>query len=57
MYKRQDAGELLIDPARASFARHLIGRGHRPAPQIVPATLGNDAGIVGAATLAREAHA
>lgn len=52
-----DAGDLLIDPARASFARHLIGRGHRPAPQIVPATLGNDAGIVGAATLAREAHA
>lgn len=48
------AGDLLLEPARASFARHLVGRGHRPTPEIVPARLGNDAGAVGAATLARE---
>lgn len=52
-----DAGDLLIGPTRTAFARHLIGRGHRPSPELVPATLGNDAGIVGAATLAREANA
>jgi glucokinase len=50
-----DAGDLLVEPTRRSFARHLIGRGNRPSPEIVRATLGNDAGIVGAATLAREA--
>lgn len=49
-----DAGDLLVDPAREAFAAHLIGRGHRPSPTIVVATLGNDAGLVGAATLARE---
>lgn len=49
-----DAGALLIDPTREAFAAHLIGRGHRPSPTIVAATLGNDAGLVGAATLARE---
>ncbi|WEV78940.1 ROK family protein [Janibacter cremeus] len=49
-----DAGDLLLDPTREAFAAHLIGRGHRPSPTIVVATLGNDAGLVGAATLARE---
>lgn len=48
------AGELLLAPVRTAFARHLIGRGHRPSPQIVPAALGNDAGVVGAAAVARE---
>lgn len=48
------AGDLLLEPARASFARHLIGRGYRPAPEIVLAALGNDAGVVGAAAIARE---
>ena len=52
-----DAGELLVGPTRTAFAAHLIGRGHRPSPDLVQATLGNDAGIVGAATLAREAQA
>ena len=52
-----DAGDLLIGPTRTAFAKHLIGRGHRPSPEIVPATLGNDAGIVGAATIAREGRA
>lgn len=52
-----DAGELLIDPARAALESHLIGRGHRPSPSVVLATLGNDAGLVGVATLAREERA
>jgi glucokinase len=46
------AGDLLLDPARAAFGRHLTGRGHRPVPPLVPALLGNDAGVVGAADLA-----
>lgn len=49
-----DTGALLIDPTREAFAAHLIGRGHRPSPTVVAATLGNDAGLVGAAALARE---
>lgn len=49
-----DAGPLLLDPATEAFAAHLIGRGHRPSPRVVAAELGNDAGLVGAATLARE---
>ncbi len=48
-----DAGELLLGPARASFAANLSGRGHRPLADVRPATLGNAAGIVGAADLAR----
>ncbi|GAB3111196.1 ROK family glucokinase [Janibacter alkaliphilus] len=51
------AGELLLGPARQAFARHLIGRGHRPTPDLVLARLGNDAGVVGAAALAREHRA
>ncbi|HVF05056.1 MAG TPA: ROK family glucokinase [Frankiaceae bacterium] len=47
------AGELLLRPARESFARHLPGHDHRPVPEIRPATLGNAAGLVGAADLAR----
>lgn len=50
-----EAGDLLLGPARTAFARHLVGRGHRPVPEVVPARLGTDAGVVGAATLAREA--
>ena len=48
-----DAGELLLGPARASFRRTLTGRGFRPEPRIVPAALGPEAGLVGAADLAR----
>ncbi len=50
-----EAGELLLDPACASFERALTGRGHRPLAEIKVAQLGEDAGIVGAADLAREA--
>lgn len=46
-------GELLLRPARAAFAEHLTGRGYRPEARIVAAHLGNDAGLVGVADLAR----
>ena len=49
------AGDLLLGPARAAFARHLTGRGYRPEARIVAAELGNDAGLIGAADLARVA--
>ena len=52
-----DAGDLLLDPARAVFVTQLTGSGHRPVPEIVLAALGNDAGLVGAADLARVRHA
>ncbi len=47
------AGELLLAPAREAFRRQLTGRGYRPEAAIVPAALGNDAGLIGAADLAR----
>jgi glucokinase len=47
------AGELLLAPAADAFRRNLTGRGYRPEAEIRVATLGNDAGIVGAADLAR----
>ena len=40
-------------PARETFRRHLTGRGYRPEAEIVAARLGNEAGLVGAADLAR----
>ncbi|HET7278160.1 MAG TPA: ROK family glucokinase [Dermatophilaceae bacterium] len=48
------AGDLLLEPARESFGRQLTGRGYRPAAAIVAARLGNEAGMIGAADLARE---
>jgi glucokinase len=48
------AGQLLLDPARAAFERALTGRGYRPLAEIKVAQLGEDAGIVGAADLARQ---
>jgi len=48
-----EAGDLLLDPAREAFARQLTGRRFRPEARIVPAELGNTAGLVGAADLAR----
>ena len=47
------AGDLLLAPARAAFADYLTARGRRPEPQLVLATLGPDAGLIGAADLAR----
>ena len=47
-----EAGALLIDPALAAFRRNLTGRGHRPEARFALASLGNDAGMIGAADLA-----
>jgi glucokinase len=47
------AGELLLLPAREEFAQSLTGRGFRPTARISGAALGVDAGLVGAADLAR----
>jgi glucokinase len=48
-----EAGELLLRPARENYAAVLSGRGFRPLADIVPARLGPDAGMIGAADLAR----
>lgn len=48
------AGDLLLEPARAAFLDTVEGPEHRPRVPIVAATLGNDAGAVGAAALALE---
>lgn len=47
------AGELLLAPARCAFLDQLSARGHRPEATFALASMGNDAGIVGAADLAR----
>ncbi|WP_017598568.1 ROK family glucokinase [Nocardiopsis lucentensis] len=49
-----EAGELLLGPARTAFERNLTGRGYRPTARVVAAALGNEAGLIGAADLARE---
>jgi glucokinase len=49
------AGELLLGPARSAFERFVFARDHRTLPPIVPARLGPEAGIVGAALLALDA--
>ena len=49
-----DAGELLLAPARESFRQTLTGRGFRPEAADRRAALGPEAGLVGAADLARE---
>lgn len=48
-----DAGDILLTPTRESMHRLIPFTGKRPAPVIVHATLGNDAGLVGVADLAR----
>jgi glucokinase len=49
-----EAGDLLVGPARDAYRRQLTGRGFRPEARIVRAQLGNEAGLIGAADLARE---
>jgi glucokinase len=48
-----EAGEVVLEPTRAAFEQLLTGRGRRPTAQVALAELGNDAGVVGAADLAR----
>jgi glucokinase len=47
------AGEMLLRPAREEFAHSLTGRGFRPLATVALAALGPDAGLIGAADLAR----
>ena len=47
------AGDHLLEPARRAFAASLTARPHRPLARIVAAQRGNDAGMIGAADLAR----
>lgn len=48
-----DAGDLLLEPVRVHFRASLTGRNHRPELEIRQAELGNTAGMIGAADLAR----
>lgn len=48
-----EAGDLVLAPMAEAFAEHLPARSHRRVPDLLPATLGTDAGIIGAADLAR----
>jgi glucokinase len=49
-----DAGDLLLASARQTLADKLIGQQNRPAPLVRVAELTNNAGLVGAADLARQ---
>jgi glucokinase len=48
-----ELGPLLFGPLREAFGRHIEGVDYRPPVAIVPAQLGERAGAVGAAVLAR----
>lgn len=47
------AGDLVLEPARRALLRTLSAVAHRPRAELRIATLGNKAGLVGAADLAR----
>ncbi len=48
-----EAGEILAAPARKRYAEQAPATGQRPLAEVVIATLGPDAGIIGAGDLAR----
>lgn len=48
-----DAGEILLKPTRESLERNMPFAGKHPYPQVIAAQLGNEAGLVGVADLAR----
>lgn len=48
-----DAGEILLAPTRAAVERYMPFVGKHPTPSIIAAELGNEAGLVGVADLAR----
>jgi len=50
-----DSGRLLLDPVAKAFAKYLTGGVHRPRAEVVLASMGSAAGIVGAGDLARTA--
>ncbi len=47
------AGDRLLEPARTALARSLVGAPHRVVPPVLRARFGPEAGVVGAAILAR----
>jgi len=49
-----ESAPLFLDEARQHYAAVVTGAGHRPLARVRTAQLGADAGIVGAATLARD---
>ena len=49
-------GELFLGPIRKHFLGHIEGASYRPVPDIVSATLGERAGVIGAAILAMDQH-
>lgn len=48
-----EAGDLLLDSVRQSLRENIGGMGHNAVPEVRQATMGNDAGLIGAADLAR----
>ncbi|CAN2239747.1 ROK family glucokinase [Candidatus Planktophila dulcis] len=48
-----DAGEILLKPTREALERSMPFAGKHPYPEIIGAQLGNEAGLVGVADLAR----
>ncbi|HEY2793525.1 MAG TPA: ROK family protein, partial [Micromonosporaceae bacterium] len=48
-----EAGDLLLKPAREAYIERLAARNKLPYADVIPAELGNVAGVVGAADLAR----
>ena len=48
-----DAGDILLNPIRTGMEKYMPFAGKHPHPQIVAAQLGNEAGLVGVADLAR----
>jgi glucokinase len=48
-----DAGDILLNPIRKGLEKYMPFAGMHPYPEISPALLGNDAGLVGVADLAR----
>jgi glucokinase len=48
-----EAGDLLLEPIRAHYRANLTGRHYRPELEVRAAMLGNKAGMIGAADLAR----
>lgn len=49
-----EAGELVLDPIRRSFEAEVPANGFRPVAKVVGATFSNQAGVIGAADLARQ---
>jgi hypothetical protein len=47
------AGEKLTEPIYFSYLNNLPAKGYRPELEVIAAKLGNEAGIIGAADIAR----